>query len=195
LTDKEWCCIDLAPTFDDVLRMARQAEDVGAAWEGLVAYLEDRSGEPLPHLAGVDVKRDVEGVRRQLLKLVRTEPPPKDLNAVYFGLFDTVSDDGERGIGYYVAGVRGFDPNDGDSLCNPAWWPDGRYLRSQALNAVKHEEVSAGVRGQTDLRALLGYAGQLGAALLVSKFASSGLFPGHHYVVGFDSGDFAEIAA
>jgi hypothetical protein len=37
----------------------------------------------------------------------------------------------------------------------------------------------------------LSYAGQLGTALLVSKFASAGVFAGYRRVVGFDSGDFA----
>jgi hypothetical protein len=186
--------MDLAATFDDVLRMAQQAEAAAVAWRALVTYLEDRGGESLPQLAAVDMIRDVEGVRRQIQEVVSSEPPPKDLNAVYFGLFDTVGNDGRSGIGYYVAGVKGFDPSDGDSLCNPAWWPDGRYLASDALDAIKEAELIAGARGRDDLRSLLGYAGQLGAALLVSRFASSGLFPGHHHVVGFDSGDFAEIA-
>ena len=40
---------------------------------------------------------------------------------------------------------------------------------------------------------LLAYAGELGAAMIVSRFASEDLFVGLRRVVGFDSGDFAEL--
>ena len=186
--------MDLASTFDDVLSIARQGKNADTAWASLVRYLEERGGASLRQLADVDMQRDVESVRQHIQKLVSSEPPPSDLNAVYFGLFDAVDGDGAEVIGYYIAGVRGFDPEDGDSLCDPAWWPEKRYLRSEALDAVKDAELRAKAGGQTEVQALLGYAGQLGTALLVSRFSSAGLFPGRHCVVGFDSGDFAEIA-
>jgi hypothetical protein len=44
-------------------------------------------------------------------------------------------------VGYYLAGVEGFDPDDVDSLCDPAWWPEGRYLQSMLLQAVKNRVV------------------------------------------------------
>jgi hypothetical protein len=187
--------MDLASTFDDVVKIAKNAENPDAGWAFLVGYLEKRGGEPLRQLAAVDIQRDVDKVRGQIRELVSGEPPPNDLNAVYFGLFDTEDDEGAETIGYYITGVTRFDPKDGDSLCNPAWWPDARYLTSATLNAIKGAEVSAAASGQTDLRQLLGYSGQLGAALLLSRFASAGLFPGLHQVVGFDSGDFAQISA
>ncbi|HEV8482619.1 MAG TPA: hypothetical protein VGV87_03590 [Blastocatellia bacterium] len=186
--------MDLALTFDDVVRIAQAAKDPGSGWTFLVSYLENRGGKALPQLATVDLQQDIRELRRQIQELLASEPPPRELNAVYFGLFDAVDDDGVEVIGYYVAGLKEFNPENGDSLCNPAWLPEGRYLASTALDAVKEAEVSAGTTGHADLRALLGYAGQLGAALLVSRFGSADLFPDLHRVVGFDSGDFAEIA-
>ena len=185
--------MDLESTFSDVVSLAQAADSPGAGWVSLVRYLEDRSGESLPQLAVVDIERDVENVRRRLQELISSEPPPNDLNAVYFGLFDALDDDGAEVMGYYIAGVKDFDPMDGDSLCDPAWWPEGRYLESAVLSLIKNAELSAKANGQTELRALLSYAGRLGGGLLISKFAAAGLFPGHHCVVGFDEGDFAEI--
>ena len=185
--------MDLESTFNDVLSLAQEANDAGAGWVTLVRYLEEHTGESLRKLADLDIERDVDNVRRQIQELVSSEPPPSDLDAVYFGLFDALDDDAAEVAGYYLAGVKGFDPTDGDSLCDPAWWPEGRYLVSEVLNAVKEAELSASVDGQTNLRAFLGYAGQLGGGLLISKFAAAGLFPGYHYVVGLDEGDFAEI--
>ena len=101
-------------------------------------------------------------------------------------------DDGQQGIGYYVAGVKGFDPSNDDTLCGPAWWPKGRYFVSEALDVVKELENEA---DELELKAgeFLGYAGQLGAALIVSRFAASGLEKGRQIVVGFDSGDYAVV--
>jgi hypothetical protein len=186
--------MDLSRTFDEVVRIARTADSADAAWGSLIGYLESLGGERLPRLAAVDIQRDVDEVRRQIHELAKGEPPPEGLDTVYFGLFDGEDDGGGEVLGYYIAGVKGFDPEDGDSLCTPAWWPEGRYLTSDALNAIKDAVRLAGEHGQTDLRELLGYAGQLGGGLLVSRFAVVGLFPGLRQVVGFDSGDFAEIA-
>lgn len=98
-------------------------------------------------------------------------------------------------IGYYVAAVEGYDPNDPDTLCEPAWWPEGRYLASDALGAVKAAELAAARAGDEDAREFLAYAGQIGVAMLVSKFASLGLFRSACCVVGFDSGDVTEVYA
>lgn len=89
--------------------------------------------------------------------------------------------------------VNRFDRRADDSLCDPVWWPEGRYLKSAALDAVKQVELAAAEAGDEAMRSLLSYAGQLGAALLVTKFASRGLFAGLPRVVGFDSGDLAVL--
>lgn len=185
--------MELAVAFDDVLHIARGAVDPVAAWAALVRYLEDGGGTPLPALASVAMDADVKHVGLQLQRLVEATPPPPNVETLYFGLFDALAEGGTETIGYYVAGVVGFDPRDGDSLCAPAWWPEGRYLDSAALRTVKAAEVAAGEGGNTSLRELLGYAGQLGCALIVSRFAVRGVKGGRRVVVGFDSGDFAEI--
>lgn len=181
----------LARALDEAVRIANGAADPGAGWISLVEYLEAHGREPFLQLRSVDVGDDIRRLRAQLAAVLKSEPPPSTLDAVFFGLFDTVDLEGAERIGFYVAGVAAFDPNDGDSLCDPAWWPDGRYLTSAALDAIKLAELSARVSEKEALCTLLGYAGQLGAALLVSRFASGGLFVGLRHVVGFDSGDFA----
>ncbi len=127
------------------------------------------------------------------MALLQAEPPQPDIQAVYFGLFDAEDDEGNEGIGYYVAGALAFEEDDPDSLVNPAWWPEGRYLDSRALDTVKAAELAVREAGRHDDGDLLGYAGQLGAALLISRFASAGLFPGRQRVVGFDDGDLVKL--
>ena len=141
----------------------------------------------------MDVQRDAASVRQQVASILRREPPSADIDTLWFGLFDTLDDSGGERIGYYVAGVRGFDADDPDSLCLPAWWPEERYLSSAALAAIKSAEVEAGRRGASDEREFLGYAGQLGAALLVTRFGVSELLGARRLVVGFDSGDYVEV--
>ena len=66
-------------------------------------------------------------------------------------------------------------------------------MTSSALEHIKHEELLATRDGNKELTRLLGYAGQLGTALILVKFAVRELFRGKTRVVGFDEGDFVVI--
>jgi hypothetical protein len=182
--------MDLEEEFNKVVRLANDAPDPGSAWQALVHLLTPHvSREMLTLLNGVVVEDDVTGIREQIRALLVSEPPPPSLQAFYFGLFDAVSQNGIESIGYYISGVDQYDADDPDCLCDPVWWPQDRYLKSTALDAIKRAELSANGEG----RQVLAYAGQLGAALLVSRFASRGLLEGVRRLVGFDSGDGAEV--
>ena len=122
--------------------------------------------------------------------LFETQPPTTPLMALYFGLYDAIDNDGRQLVGFYVCGIEHYDPKNHDTLCRPSWQPKGRYLSSIALNELKRAELSAS--GET--REFLGYAGQLGVALIVSRFATETLVPGAVRVVGFDSGDRVEFS-
>lgn len=188
--------VDLSTVFDDVVRIGAGAGDARHGWERLVAYLEAHMEAPtLGALRRTEIDEDVLRVRKQLQRLMAREPPGMKLNALWFGLFDTAIPGGPGGIGYYVAGLERFDPDVPESRCSPAWWPESRYLRSVALDMIKVTENAAAAANREGDRRLLSYGGQLGAALLVSRFASAGLWPELRRVVGFDSGDYAEIDA
>jgi len=90
--------MDLASTFADVLRIAQTATDPVAGWDSLWRYLERGLGNPLPPTT-VAFDEDIRAVQAQLEALVKAEPPPLNLNAVYFGLFDAVDDRGVEQIG------------------------------------------------------------------------------------------------
>lgn len=185
--------MDLAQAFHQVVDMADRAESASGGFQDLLAFLEAHAPYSLSSLRTIDIVQDVSRLRTQLAELLRSEPPPTSVDTLYFGLFDGADDNGIEQIGFYVAGVEGFEPTNPDSLCEPVWWPEGRHLSSDALDAVKAAELSAAHKELQDERQLLGYAGQLGVGLLVSKFASAGLRPGTRCVVGFDSGDFSEV--
>jgi hypothetical protein len=181
-------------TFTAVVRLARSARDPVAGISALVRHLA-KASELKPAIAEVDIQRDIASVRSQLETLVAAEPPPAGIVAVYFGLFDTSDDKGTECLGYYVAGTDEYDADAGAVAVSDesAWWPNGRYLTSDTLDAVKRAELAAKEAGRRQAREAIAYSGQLGAAMLVSRFASEGLFPGLQRVVGFDSGDIAPL--
>jgi hypothetical protein len=63
--------MDLALTFEDVVRIVRQAPDPASGWASLVSYLGSRGGESLRGLTSVDLREDVRDLRIQLEALVR----------------------------------------------------------------------------------------------------------------------------
>jgi hypothetical protein len=146
-------------------------------------------------MRSVAIDEDVAAVQAQVEAAARRDPLPDGIDALWFGLFDACDDEGAAHIGYYVAGIRGFDSKDPDSRCSPAWWPEGRYLECRALATIKLLEIQARDRSDPSARSFLGYAGQLGAALLVSRFAGRAVAGQRQIVVGFDSGDYAVVGA
>jgi hypothetical protein len=183
--------------FTSIVCLAQSAASVDAGVAALVRHLA-RARELRECLREVDPAEDVASVRRQIEHLIHTEPPPSDLPAVYFGLFDTVDDDGTEMIGYYVAGAARYDVETSGVLGvseDGPWWPERRYLNSSLLDAVKRAELIADEAGRDKARDILAYSGELGMAMLVSKFASEGLFGHARRIVGFDSGDVATLEA
>lgn len=179
--------IDFAVIFDRTCRVAQTCESPGAGWRAMCRLAADELGQQsIASIASLDLDAEARRARSSLSALMKKEPPPRAIDTLLFGLFDSVEGD-ETVAGYYVAGVIGFDPGDGDSLCDPAWWPKGRYLRSDALDAI----LAAARETSGDARTMLDYALRFGAAAVISRFAAEG-HP-HRIVVGFDDGDFAEL--
>lgn len=178
----------------ELVNLCSDAETPQAGWYSLVSYLSEQSNYEFAELRSVPIEADVQAVRAQLEKLIADEPPPRAVNAIYFGLFDCLDDSGHECIQYYVCGSDRYRVDEPDSLCRPAWWPEGRYLASLALDAIKKTEQWALEKNFSyEFCSFLGYAAELGAAMLISRFASDGLFVGLPRLVGHDSGDVAEI--
>lgn len=187
---------DLESSFYHVCALVNSTPNARDGWRSLASYLAAEVGAHVAEsLQAVSIDRDVAAVRSQIESAALRDPLPDGIDALWFGLFDTRDDDGAEQAGYYIAGIRGFDPEDPDSRCSPAWWPEGRYLECEALATIKTLELDARARGDEAASSFLGYAGQLGAALLVSRFAARALAGQRQVVVGFDSGDYATVVA
>jgi hypothetical protein len=180
--------ITLPDAYAEVVRIAKGG-DAQSCWRELLRFLSLHA--PVDNIAAVAIEDDVQRFREQLFSVLAKEPPIFPIEAVYFGLLDLEGKRGVEEFGLYVAGVDRFDPKAPDCMCYAAWWQEGRYLVSDALAQAKGAELAASGKE----RAFIGYAAQLGVALVLAKFASARLMPGAIRVVGFDSGDFAELAA
>lgn len=188
--------MDLESSFHHVCALANSAPDAQAGWRSLTSYLAAEVGSRvLKPMHAVSIDHDVAAVKSQIELAALRDPLPDGIDALWFGLFDACDDGGAEHIGFYVAGIRGFDPEDPDSRCSPAWWPEQRYLSCEALSTIHRLELAGRARGDTNSSSFLGYAGQLGAALLVARFAAGTLAGQRRVVVGFDSGDYAVVGA
>lgn len=65
------------------------------------------------------------------------EPPTEMINGLWFGLFNPVIG-GEPVADLYVCGSTHFDAKDEtfDWACDPEWWPEFRYARSEILAEI-----------------------------------------------------------
>jgi hypothetical protein len=183
--------IDFARFFDDILAIARRARSPSSGWARMCARATTEIGAmAIAPLLQLDLGEDARDLRRIVAGIRRREPIPRGVDTLLFGLFDALGEDGQPETGFYVAGVRGFDPADGDSLCEPAWWPDARYIGLDTLD-VLHRTALASRNKQH--KQLLDNTLRLGAAALLGRFSAGRV--GLRIVVAFDDGDFAEITA
>lgn len=162
-----------------------------------MALLIDYCAENEPWL-GWDVlrklafARDQQCLKQWLDQLLTHEPPPHEINAFWFGLFNPVIN-GKATCGLYLAGTETFDRNDEDFewACDPAWFPNVRYAESQVLDGISQQLNTANSTVSSYEYVLcLGYAGlvvnHLAATLPLSKWL--GEKSSRAVAIGFDSG-------
>ncbi len=179
---------ELQRGYDEVARIGTALGTARSCWKSLLSYLSSHAD--IGGLSAVAIDEDVQSVARQLASLLEAHPPQAPLTALYFGLYVAIDKNGHEAAGFHVAGIQHYDPKDPESLCHPSWQPEGRYLKSASLDVLKQAELAA----LGEAREFLGYAGQLGVALIVSRFAAGSLVPDAIRVVGFDSGDYVEFS-
>ncbi len=89
-------------------------------------------------LRKLEFEKDANNLSQWLKGLLKKEPPPDNVNGLWFGLHNPTLDDGESSCQMYVGGSTGFDP-DSDSnewVCQQTWTPKGRYSSSQVLTEL-----------------------------------------------------------
>ena len=174
--------------------IVNDASSARAAWTVIRQQIDD-SWQLLAKVPDVDIDSEVETIAHQLKQVFRQEPPPDDLQLLWFGLFaatdvDTLQDH----AGYYVSGttrpvgpVESSSDLSGDVL---DYAPNNRYLHSPLLEAIKVAALSS----EADYNNY-DYGLMLCAAAVVSFFAAREADVTSSIVVGFDSGDAIQFRA
>jgi hypothetical protein len=169
--------------YQTVKRVVASGGDPRDTWNRLLDLgAEISAAAPLNRLRGVDIHSDIESTRQQVASIVATAPIPPGIDAFYFGLFDAASVETPKTMftGFYLSGVSGYDPGDLDSLVEPIYFPDERFLGSSVLDAVRDTTWEDNTRLFEILT--LGTAGLL-------AMRSARCLPPATIVVGFDEGD------
>jgi hypothetical protein len=152
-------------------------------------------------LRQLDYEKDAENLAKWLKRLWKKEPPPDDINGLWFGLFNPSSKKREVTCQMYVGGSATFDPSSESNewVCDLTWLPEGRYSSSDILGEL-YRDVEAITKNQVS------YLGEPFVchgylALLISSWCYSsmrdlllGNVPVRAIVIGHDSGDFYRIA-
>jgi hypothetical protein len=152
-------------------------------------------------LRRLDFEQDADILTRWLSRLFKKEPPPANINGLWFGLFNPVGLFGKPSCQMYLGGSTGFDPKSESNewVCQLSWTPRGRYSKSkvlkdiyQSLEPMSDEEIS--YLGEPFL--CHGYL-----ALVVSSWCHGAMRSTllgnagvRAVVMGHDSGDFYRMA-
>jgi hypothetical protein len=181
--------LDLHSMYDEVKAIIDRSDQPELAWRDAAGLLRGEwPSLQIGALDNVDVAREIDTVRAQILALLEREPIPADVDALYFGLFDAQGSGGTEDVftGFYVSGVVGYDPANEDSLAGPAYFPEGRYLDSPLLDTIRdllQPQPSNDLACETLT---------LAAAGILARFASPADRP-WCVVVGFDEGNVIEV--
>jgi hypothetical protein len=79
----------------------------------------------------MDFPTDIASLASQVEGVVAVDPIPSEVTFLWFGLFDLRTGDEE---GFYISGGTGTNP---DRDQRRIYWPEGRYLTSRVLEAIK----------------------------------------------------------
>lgn len=107
------------PDFPEVLEMIIQA--YGDAIPGGIAEL----------MRAIEYKSTYNDLIEWLHDFFRTDPPPDDILAIYFGLADFLPNEGSpvEYVQFYLDGSPSFDPDDGGEWACECSWTYGSNLR------------------------------------------------------------------
>ena len=181
--------MDLDESFDVFRRIVAAVSssiDPNQCWEEILEITGEQGNSTL---ASVNMQFELDSIVTQVGAVLREEAPPPEIRLLWFGLFDGLRGDREY-AGYYLAGWT--DEKELDKGGPPPYFPNSRYLTSQLLDLLKDEARRVGE--DSPRFAIYDYALMFGAAATLSRFAVRSLQATLPVFVGFDSGDFAQVA-
>ena len=182
--------MELEDAYDRVATVVNQSADPTASWVELIRFTVQECGEAASALRSFPLAPEFLDFRAQLDRLIEVAPVPHEVDTLYFGLFDAIdpTDPDRVATGFYVSGASGYVTGDPDTLVDPVYFPEDRFLASALLEAVRGLSYA-----DADHAEFYEYALTLGAAGLLVRHSVLGLPARWKVVVGFDSGDVLDL--
>jgi hypothetical protein len=180
--------------------VVKSAKSVSAGMTELIDFCETNMPNPVwASIRKLDFESEVTRLHIWLEQVLTQEPPDKEINGFWFGVFNPELEDEQIGCDFYVSGSTRFDPNDetGDwsTWEDDSYLPEDRYANSQILNEIYRLVNESGTTEIGEYILCLGYTGlavkQLCAAL--NPALLRGERETRAVAVGFDEGDFIVI--
>jgi hypothetical protein len=173
--------------------IVRQRLGVRESVAALVRSLaEDTPAPAWEKILALDFDADTAALVEWFEQLLAAEPPALEINALWFGLFNPVLEDGRTGSGLYAAGSERYG-RDREWMVSPEWWPRRRYAPSTVQSVLPSIGYADGedVGWLADYAVTLTHAASsvhalihvLGPARILGDRASLAMAVGH------DSGD------
>lgn len=187
-------------TYRELLMAVKTIED---GWQALLtAAKQKQTSRAWGALSELEVKKDLKSHVDWLVEGFEKEPPPKEINAFWFGIFERVQQKAKNSYAtLYIAGSDHYDPEKRYSIdwaVRPRYFPEWRYAPSPVMDQISSEEHKA--KGSKDAFHFL----TLGYAALLTRFAWQGALTRIKYdfgerecpiAVGFDEGGFIFIGS
>jgi len=200
--------VDIRKMFKDSARMITDiaekplAIDPGMGkWLDYCAAVAPECKALWPRLRKLDFNADANDLESWLTRLFAREPPPNEINGLWFGLHNPVLDDGKPSCQMYVGGSTAYDPDSTSNewVCQLSYVPKGRYATSKVLNELYRSVEPVTKNNVNSLGEAFLCHGYL--ALVVSHWCKGPmrtLLRGdasiRAVVIGHDSGDFYRMA-
>ncbi len=186
---------DIAKSHDAVVAVLASDATVADGMAQLIDFCADQeSWQGWSALRKLDFAADEKRLKRWLQGVLTKEPPQKSINAFWFGLFHPIVED-KATCGLYMAGSKNFDAADEtfDWACDPDYFPNGRYAKSQVLDEIyrKVDKAKRSVSEYGEYVLCLGFGGLIIKTLAdrIGPETWLGNSKARAVAIGFDSGD------
>jgi hypothetical protein len=192
--------MNLAKAYDRVRGFVEDGYDVRGGMRRIIAWCKKQAPDAdWSRFDDLDYTADSARLAAWLTDVLGKEPPPRDVTAFWFGLFNPVDEAGAATADLYLAGSNRYEPrgDDPDWAVDPVYFPRGRYSRSTVTRAIHRAAYAPGGPGSdAEYTLCLGYAGLSVAALAkaVPRTVLLGGAPRRDLFVGFDDGDALLVA-
>jgi hypothetical protein len=177
--------------FDFLRNLLRSRGDVAAGMNTLLNYCRTADfSAATPDLYRLPYEEESQGFTKWVAAVLKEEPPPDSIAALYFGLFYPLLK--EKGVTpcLYASGSLDFSPdeNQPDWACSPEYFPERRYAPSSVLAAVDSLCSKDQIAGQL---LTLGFLGLTvgGGMHFLPRDLTLGRREWRGLAIGYDSGD------